>query len=82
MLRRLMLSAFALCVLLALASCGATRLMAPEISPDGTEKPGALGKNEPAGETTPPSVPADPGGREDRPRREGDGRDTGLSAEH
>ena len=78
MLRRLMLSAFALSAFLALAGCGASRLMAPDVATEDSPKPEVIGKNDPANETTLPSAPGNPGRGEDRPRREGDGRDTGL----
>ena len=72
MLRRLMLSALALSALLALAGCGATQLVAPEVATDVAAKPKVLGKNEPVTDTTNPPAPQTPERRVD-PRREGDG---------
>ena len=69
MLRRLMLSALALCAFLALEGCGASRLVAPVVSAD---KPAVLGKNEPVGGPRRPDSPHSGG------IREGDGTDTGV----
>ena len=70
MMRRLMLSALALCAFLALEGCNSSRLVAPVVN---EEKQVPLGKNEPVGRPRLPDYPLAGG------EREGDGTETGAN---